>query len=235
MAEPLALTLSPSTAISADGSSTAVAITGLQRVARCTIDCTVYGASALVVTLERRPDTAAAWETTATTTVSAVGSTALTGEVGALTRVSWTITGTATFGVRGTAYTVYAGPSDITRFVATAAGLDGVATAAQVDACLSAADEVDGYLNARYTMPLTSWGDDLRRQAAAVAAAVVFNVRGANPDGPDALIYDARSRALQWLDRVQAGRLAPPGLVDSTPTVYEAGIAVASRPKRNWH
>ena len=52
--------------------------------------------------------------------------------------------------------------------------------------------------------------------------------------GADAVVFDAGKRAAAWLASVAAGRIRPPGLVDSTPDVSEFGLAIASRTSRRW-
>jgi phage gp36-like protein len=236
VAESLTLTVRESAAVSASGSGTAVEIEGRQRVARLDVEVSAFTGTSLVVTLQRRPDTSAPWETTATATIAAVGRFDVSGAVGPLTRVSWTLTGSgspsATFGVRGMASTVYAEPADLPAYACKAEAIQELASRKIVDALIAASSEADGYLAARYTMPIVSWDEDLRMNTAKVAASVLFNVRGADPNGPDALIFDGRNVALRWFDRVQAGRLSP-AIVDSTPTTYQAGIVVSSR-TRLW-
>lgn len=238
MAEPLSLTVMASTLVAASGQSAAATVEGLQRVARLTVEVSAFAGTSLVVRLQRRPDTSAQWETTATSaTIFTTGAFDLSGPIGPLTRLDWTLTGGAastTFGVRGTAFTVYAEPADLPRFSVNARGIAELSTRAVVDACIAASDDADGYLGGRYTLPLTEWGDDLRSKCAALATATLFNVRGADPNGPDMIIYDARNQAVTWFNRLQAGRLAPPGIVDSTPDAYEAGVAVRSNTKRGW-
>src|SRR5690606_11835121 len=177
MAEPLALPLRESAAATASGSSTAVEIEGRQRIARLDLEVDAFAATSLVVTLERRADASAPWETTATTTVAAAGKFDLSGAVGPLTRISWTLAGSgtpsATFGVRGTASTVYAEPADLSAYACKAEAISELSSRKIVDALIGASSEADGYLAARYTMPIVSWDEDLRANTAKVAAALL--------------------------------------------------------------
>ena len=78
--------------------------------------------------------------------------------------------------------TRYAETTDFARLGLPAAATTGIATAS-LNAALDAFGAViGGYLQARgYTLPLTSWGDDLRRCNCLGAAWDVLRVRGYDP------------------------------------------------------
>jgi len=129
----------------------------------------------------------------------------------------------------------YADVTDLGRL-----GLRQLATAGlpadDVNAALAAATELaDGYLRAQYKLPLVSWGADLRRHVAMIAAwDILCAQRGFNPDSPGDQIWLLRyQQALQWLKDVAAGVLTP-NIVDSTPQVRDGAPRVRSSPRRGW-
>jgi phage gp36-like protein len=102
-------------------------------------------------------------------------------------------------------------------------------------ALASATTEADGYLNARYTLPLTAWGDDLRQHVVNIAAYRLLVRRGWSPVAPeDQTLRTGHADAMAWLQKVKDERISPPGIVDSTPDVYDAGGFVVSKAKRGW-
>jgi phage gp36-like protein len=140
----------------------------------------------------------------------------------------------ATFELGGDALVVYALLDDVDRY-----GLKkdawGKATVSDVVLQLIAAsDEADGYINNAFTLPLTAWGSDLRMHVARLASVTLIENRGLKPDGNDALFRLWRDDAVGWLKRIGQGQLTPPGFVDSTPEVYDAGAYVVSEPARGW-
>jgi hypothetical protein len=92
----------------------------------------------------------------------------------------------------------------------------------------------EGYVSSAYEMPITAWGEDLRSATARIAGATLFRVRGADPQGPDAIVFDGESKAIKWLDRIANGRLKPPAIVDSTPDDTEGGSYLYSNTTRGW-
>jgi phage gp36-like protein len=252
MADAAALELLASTVIVADGAATAVEVEDGQQVAALTVSCTVYtessAGSSIKVYIERRANTSEAWEpnrfqttddngslTTAEYLIfTATGHQRVGVEIGPLTRIRYDLTNmtTCTLACAGTMSTVYAAPSDLGK-VLIGRALAELDSTAKVDACLAANDLADGYLGLAYVLPLTAWGADLTLQTARLAVALALTVRGADiTTGPDALVYQERDRAEKWFNLVAAGRIKPPGLVDTTPEVYDTGAVIASRPSR---
>jgi phage gp36-like protein len=129
----------------------------------------------------------------------------------------------------------YADVTDLGRL-----GLRQLATAGlsvdDLNVALVAASEVaDGYLRAQFRLPLVSWGSDLRRHVAMIAAWDILSAqRGFNPDSPGDQIWLARyQQALQWLKDVANGLLVP-NIVDSTPQIRDGAPRVRTSPRRGW-
>jgi phage gp36-like protein len=96
-------------------------------------------------------------------------------------------------------------------------------------AILSASTMADGYLASQYTLPLSSWGSDLRKVVCALAAwELMAGVRGFNPEGSDSTIRQRYDDATDWLRRVASGQINPPDIIDRTPSFSEGMPLVAS-------
>jgi phage gp36-like protein len=153
-------------------------------------------------------------------------------------RASWELVGvgdnpSVTFSVAGTAHQVYLGPKDLGRAIRVAALNDITTPSARADACITVSDEADGYLGGRYVLPLTKWGSDLSQMLARMGIRYALDACGWAPEGPDNAVLKAFDHAMAWLKRLQDGKLEPPGIVDSTPDVFEGGAVVVSRPRRS--
>ena len=134
--------------------------------------------------------------------------------------------------------TRYAETTDFARLGLPAAATTGIATAS-LNAALDAFGAViGGYLQARgYVLPLTSWGDDLRRCNCLGAAWDVLRVRGYDPNaGGDGAVRLGHEDATKWLRDVADGRVTPVGIVDSTPSEDEATEQTfcVTNTRRNW-
>ncbi len=130
----------------------------------------------------------------------------------------------------------YATRTDLDAMGYPSATLAGVSTTIQ-DAALDAASSlVDGYLVRRFTLPLSAWGDDLRRAVVHIAAWDLLCRRGFRPgDGADEAVRMRYEDAMSWLKDVSAGRVEPQGVTDASPAVAESfGVVVVSHPRRGW-
>jgi len=107
--------------------------------------------------------------------------------------------------------------------------LDALA-AGTIDAAIAWASSLaNGYLRKRYTLPLISWGDDLRQQVAALATWQLMRKRGFQPgSGADESVVMAKEDAMRWLRDVSLGHAELDGAVDSTPTIDEGGSLASS-------
>lgn len=113
----------------------------------------------------------------------------------------------------------YATRSDLTTFSLPQGALSGMASD-RLDAALEAASRLaDGYLNARYRLPLKEYGSDLKKAVCDIAALMIMKGRGFNPEQADAdLLVSGHKDAVKWLEGIAAGKITPYGLVDSGTT-----------------
>lgn len=88
----------------------------------------------------------------------------------------------------------------------------------------AASDLALSYVAKRYKLPLVSWGNDLRRAVAHIAAYDLLCARGFNPAaGSDDSIKQRHDTAVSWLRDVSRGIAELVDCVDSTPTLEEQG------------
>jgi len=132
----------------------------------------------------------------------------------------------------------YATTTDLVRLGIGAAALTGVSSTIQEAALESASDTADGYMRARYALPLTTWGDDLRRAVCAIAAWDLLCVRGFDPSrGGDVAVQARYEAAMLWLRDVSQGRaVVSGGNTDPTATRHAraSGPRVTSDRTRGW-
>lgn len=92
-----------------------------------------------------------------------------------------------------------------------------------------------GYLAKAYTMPLVSWGDDLREKVAAVANFTLMRLRGFDPTNPaDQLLVKGYDDAIAWARDVARGLIEASDIVDSTPTELDLSPLVSSDDQAGW-
>jgi phage gp36-like protein len=244
MAQPLAISLLPATAIIAPGSGAEMDMGAVRGALLLDLRVTTFTPISddpvplVAVTLETRADAAAPWRAADVLEAGAAGTFELAaGGLERFVRVSWTLTNmtTATIDVTGVAHVTYCDPSDITDIAVPEHSIEEIPASKRAKACITATDVADGFVGAAYTLPLTAWGEDLRQQCAYLAAAQLFSGRGFDSQGPDKNVADNRDSALKWLDRLANGRLSPPGMIDSTPEEFDGGsFVVSARPPRGW-
>jgi phage gp36-like protein len=240
MAHATAITLAASAARTATGSGSAVDLASATTADLRLLVSAVAGTSPTLDVSVQTSDDGATWQTLGSATrMVATGSQPLRLS-GALryVRAAWTIGGTSpsfTFSLSGSALVVYAAPADLDRLGVAALANEDFTNEDKDRALASATTEADGYLNARYTLPLTAWGDDLRQHVVNIAAYRLLVRRGWSPVAPeDQTLRTGHADAMAWLQKVKDERISPPGIVDSTPDVYDAGGFVVSKAKRGW-
>lgn len=140
-------------------------------------------------------------------------------------RLSWTVATSCEFSVLGEAHTLYATTGQIEL---TEDSLDGFTEYDKAAACISASGEAETYVGTGYVPPLTAWPAEFTRQVGLIAGWNLIQKRGTRADGADELIKSGRDGAISWLSKVASGKLAPPGLVDSTPETFEASAYTVS-------
>jgi phage gp36-like protein len=243
MPQALAVELAASALVVASGEGTAVDIGELRRAAKLTALVTGYTivdsdpTPGVVLTVQTRATASLPWRTIDTISVTATGAYPLSvGGLDQLVRVTWTLTNMTSceFAVSGYAHVVYCDPSDIVSDAVPEAAIEDITASARANACISASEEADGYLNSAYELPLSAWGLDLRSKCAEMAAAKLFRQRGFDPDGPDKVVMDTEKAAIEWLNRIANGRLKPPGIVDTTTDDFEGGSFIATTTSRGW-
>lgn len=90
----------------------------------------------------------------------------------------------------------------------------------------------DGYLRARFVLPLTAWSDDLRQAVCGLAAASLLMTLGLDPESPDAVLIRERAKeARRWLEMVAAKKIHPSVTESGAPV---DGAVVVSPPARGW-
>lgn len=123
--------------------------------------------------------------------------------------------------------------ADLARYVPEKA-LAALPTADQDAAIAAASDEADGYLAARYTLPLAHTGADLKLHVASIALWHLLGRRNHNPANPAGDAFRLRYLdAIAWLEKVRDGKVIPARVVDSTPDRHPRPEVITS-PRRGW-
>lgn len=113
----------------------------------------------------------------------------------------------------------YATRTELTTLSLPASAVSALSTDKQDSALEAASRLADGYLNARYTLPLTVYGSDLKKAVCDIAALILMRGRGFAPETADAdLLMSGHRDAVKWLEGVAAGKINPYGLTDSSPS-----------------
>lgn len=105
-----------------------------------------------------------------------------------------------------------------------------------INECLtSASGVIDGYLAARFILPLTLWGEDLKRACSIIAAYDLMTVRGHNPHGPDENLRLRYEDIMRWLRDVSTGKVHPV-VTDASETepASGGGPVIESDDPRGW-
>lgn len=126
----------------------------------------------------------------------------------------------------------YATVTDFAAFGLRDSALPSSITPTQREQAIAAASAVaDGYLGARFRLPLASWGVDLTQAVCKIAAFDLLATQvGFNPEsGANAILVDRKNDAMRWLEHIAAGKITPAGVVDSTPSAAPGGPAAAAR------
>lgn len=122
----------------------------------------------------------------------------------------------------------YAEIADLDRFGINADALRDMDADTKGDALDAASSLADSYLRGRYTMPLVSWGDDLRRAVVGIAVYDLMSNRGFDEQG-DAQIRKKYDDAIAWLKEV-ARNQAHPEILDSSGS-STTGTSARGRPR----
>ncbi len=131
---------------------------------------------------------------------------------------------------------LYASPEDFDRFGIRPSALPESITAADKLAAISAASgRADSYLGARFRLPISAWGDDLRQAVCAVAAFELVAAQvGFNPEaGQNLVLQQRKDDAIRWFEQVSRGHVSPVGVSGTAPTTVSASRVVSNTP-RGW-
>ena len=195
----------------------------------------VTGSSPVTIVVQTRASEVAPWRQVAREVVD-----------GALTvfgleryvRAGWEIGAGASvyLSVTANAHVLYCEPRDVGRLAMPERAIEDSDQGKLLSACIAISEVADGYLNGGFTLPLTAWDEGLRLQTARLIAADFLRNRGTDPAGPDSVIFDAENQALKsYFIKISEGKLKPPGIVDSTPEVFEGGSVYAGPTSpRGW-
>ncbi len=103
-----------------------------------------------------------------------------------------------------------------------------------------ASDLIDGYLRGPYTLPLVSWGSEIRGCCAVLAAWEAIRVRGVRPDesGQKHPLEVAADKHIKWLLQISGGSVHPE-VTDSAPGAAVGASAdrpfIASNEQRGYY
>lgn len=128
----------------------------------------------------------------------------------------------------------YASAADLALSGMPAASLSGVASEAQTEALAQASETIDSYLRARYTLPLSEWGRDIKRACVIIAVYDILTFRGYVPQGEDDNFRLRYLDVIKWLEAVRDGKNEPSGVVDATPEESEEGAYIVTEAPRGW-
>lgn len=220
MSNPLDLVLHASAAETSSGTTPSFDI-GPRNALRLLLEASAFTAGAkLTVTVETSPNGSSGWKSLgplpALTAETYCEKTF--GSILRFVRFVWTIEGTTpsvTFGLTGSAHVTYAVVRDIERLGIARDTLSHVDTSDKVEALIAASDTADRYLCREFTLPLVSWGNDLRRMVTHVAVYDLMCVQGFQPEGADALIVKRYDDAMACFREVGEGDACMPGIVDT--------------------
>jgi phage gp36-like protein len=220
MSNPLDLVLHASAAETSSG-VTAVFDVGPRNALRLLLEASGFTAGAkLTVKVETSPNGTTGWRSLGSLPQlsSETNIEETFGSVLRFVRFTWTLDGTTpsvTFGLTGSAHVTYAVVRDIERLGIARETLAHVKTSDKVEALIAASDTADRYLCREFTLPLVSWGNDLRRMVTHVAVYDLMCVVGFQPEGADALIVKRYDDAMACFREVGEGDACMPGIVDS--------------------
>ncbi len=115
--------------------------------------------------------------------------------------------------------TRYAQQADLANLGLIGGALATIPGATQNAALDAASAVVDSYLQSRYHLPLTQWGQDLVRATCCIAAYDLMSSRGYSPVGAsDVNIRQRYLDVLEWLQEVSKGLQTPLSIIDSSTT-----------------
>jgi len=155
-------------------------------------------------------------------------------------RAVWELGGVGpsfTFGLAGRALLLYATPADVAVYGVVSTRLKNLDPEHLAKHLVAATDQANEQIGNRFTLPLVSWPDSLRKYISEITAwAALSSAVGVNPQTGDQDIRQRHDAALRMLVSLGAEEgVAAPGYIDSTPDEYDGGGGfVESDPPRGW-
>jgi phage gp36-like protein len=241
MSNPLAVTLAASAERTASGTGTAADIGALRKAMRLAVVVKAVSAGAtLTVEVQTSEDGATGWRSRGTFPAPSEPGRldVAVAELARFVRLVWTIAGgtpAITFEATADAHVVYCEPRHLTSWGAQEAAWAEATPHEKADLCILVSSECDGYIARNHTLPLTAWPDELALYAAKIGVYHYLNGKGRQPmRGPEDPIDMGFKDATRWLKLLADDKIAPPGLVDSTPDVVEGAAAIEADDSRGW-
>ena len=243
MSDSLAVELKALGASTASGQGAAIDIGTLRTALILTVDVTVVTGTSptLTVNVQTSGSASGPWRTLETLdevlNENSVGVVRLlVGDCLQFVRIDWVISGTTpsfTFGLSGVAHVTYANRLDMVSYGMSENVLNSISEDQKLLALVAASAEMSTNLSVSFTLPLTSWGEDIVKHTAilAVYTAVVGNYR----EGLDETLIDAKDDTMTFMKRIGDGRLRPKTIIDSTPEVEEDSAYISSSASRGWN
>ncbi len=152
-------------------------------------------------------------------------------------RVHYTLGGTLgpsfTAEVKAIAEAIYADPTDFAQYgLPGAAGFEAQAVRYRL---LSATGRCNALIVKQHKLPLVPpYPPELAEACCQIAGWRLLEHRGFDPESEaDAAVKEAHDDALKWLENWGAGA-EQPEVIDDTPDVDDAVVAVSSEPSRGW-
>jgi len=131
----------------------------------------------------------------------------------------------------------YATPTDLANLAINSGALTGISSDDQQSALDAASGLADGYLRARFILPLVApFSQDLVRAVCGIAAYDLLTRRGYNPiaEGANDNWRLRYKDAIGWLEKVAAGNIAPALTDSSGDSSAPKAPRVISRCRRGW-
>jgi phage gp36-like protein len=114
--------------------------------------------------------------------------------------------------------TAYAVATDLAGYGVKSSEVFGQLSTQQLQNAVDAANAIaDSYLAARFKLPLSSWGSDLKQKVVAIARFELLVQRGFAPAGDAAAaIVESKNDAIRWFEGISGGTVNPV-VVDASP------------------
>ena len=109
-------------------------------------------------------------------------------------------------------------------------------TSGQINAALKVASRfADSYLAKRYTVPLETYGEDIKRCVIDIAQFDIMARRGFRPgSGADEIIIKRRDDAVDWLRQVAKKLVEPTGITETRPEIATPIVTTDRRVNWDW-